>query len=338
MSEKMNRREFIPLAGAGAILAPTILSACSVAGPGDPEPIPGTVAYSTDRRGKWDIIVSDMQSETVLEITKDTPGNHRHPVLGPDGELYFDSDDGVNKYDEGTTSVINRISNLRDPQGSMETIIATEERTSIPELVDGKIVHYSKVDKWSPTANIRSYDSGTITNLAEISGIVSEMKLVPGTQKMFVLTGGLNTLDLESGSYDRYLFNLSPGSEDYNVAGFESVAVASNGRAYSAAARPERRFYHIYSWDFNNPTNVSDEVSMVVPDLSQWYDFRVESVRGEDYLFMSYMPDVSYSKRYTISVAPVEDFKGVRMTPRIVPSQPGNNRSPSWIATDISDL
>lgn len=339
MSEKMNRREFLPLAGAGAILAPTILSACSVTGPEELEPIPGTVAYSTNMRGKWDIIVSDMQSEIVHEVTKDIPGNHQHPVWGSDGTLYFDSNDGEIYYDKGSATVINSVSNIIDPQGSIETIIGGEGRASIPELVDGKIVHYFKADRWAQTSSIRSYDSGTITDLAEITGTVSEMTLVPGTQKMLVLAGKLHTLDLESGSYDPHTFDLPPGSENYNVAGWESVAVASDGTAYAAAQRPERRFYHVYSWDFNNPTNVVSKRTMIVPDMSQWYDFRVVSVRGEDYLFMSYMADVSYNKKHFIASILVEDIQTPAWTPRMMSSQQGKgNRSPSWIDIDISDL
>ena len=165
MSEKMKRREFLPLAGVGAVLAPTILTSCSSPTESEPLYVPGTIAferrpsYSSDETQR-NIYIMDWSAETQINLTAEIPGSQGRPFWSPDGtELYFDTVlDGK--------GFIQIITDLTDPEGSLETILNLPEGHQVYPIVhpNGNLLVYSQ------TNGLDRYSSGVLVAYDMSSG------------------------------------------------------------------------------------------------------------------------------------------------------------------------
>ena len=231
MSEKMNRRNFLPLAGAGAIMAPTILTSCSAPTAPDPISIPGTIVFQRTTSSGSDIYIMDWSAETQINLTADIPGNHGRPFWGPDGmSLYFDSEvDGK--------SSISRISDLANPAGSLETIVDEEGHQIHPQVhPDGNLLVYSQTTGMSVISNglLVAYDLNSDQEISRTTNCIIKVgdnsfpvdrDFLPGERTMIV-TGvpGVGIYHPDTGVVEPYVLSNNPNNVTLN-----SVAVCSNG-------------------------------------------------------------------------------------------------------------
>ncbi|MFC1529421.1 TolB family protein [Gemmatimonadota bacterium] len=241
MTNKMNRREFLPLAGAGAVLGPTLLSSCS--DPTSPEPvfIPGTIAferrplYSSDETQR-NIYIMDWSAETQINLTADIPGSQGRPFWSPDGTaLYFDSIvDGK--------GFIQRINDLTDPVGSLETIVNEAGHQSHPMVYsDNNLLIYNQTTDLDINAYgaVVAFDlnSGQEISRCDATGKKvldnnrsSDRAYIYGERKVLCTkmsnmgTHGIGVFEADTGALEAFVFDDDPGDIDIH-----SVAVTSDG-------------------------------------------------------------------------------------------------------------
>jgi len=235
MTNKMNRREFLPLAGAGAVLAPTIIAGCSTSTEPDPLSIPGTIVFERDASYESDnrnIYIMDWSTETQINLTADLPGSQGRPFWSPDGlKLYFDS------IVDGNCAIC-RINDLTDPSGSLETIVDEEGHQTYPIVhPDGNLLVYSQTNNLDKlTSGIMvAFDMNSGQELsrteAQVGRVLDNNKpndraFIPGERKVIV-TGAPNVgiFDPDTGTIETYEFN----SIRYSAMVIHSVAITSDG-------------------------------------------------------------------------------------------------------------
>jgi len=253
MSEKMKRREFLPLAGAGAIMAPTILSSCSTStGPGKLS-IPGTIAFERDTAyegGDRDVWIMDWTTETQINLTADIPGSHGRPYWSQDGTaLYFDSVvDGK--------SFIQKMNDLTDPVGSLEVIVNEAGHQLYPIVhPDGNLLVYSQMDSLNvlSSSSIVAYDmslgqeiSRTEENVVRVinNNNPNDRAFIPGERNV-ICTGvpSVGIFNSDTGEIEPYEFDDTHHS---NIS-IHSVAITSDG--LTAYGLGQTNFDRILRWN-----------------------------------------------------------------------------------------
>lgn len=338
MSEKMNRREFLPMVGVSLVSTPFLLSSCDSGGTTSIDKtidLPGTVVFSSSVSGRWHIYASDFNSETILNITGAMSGNHRHPVFGSDGSVFFDSNNGTNWGDDGTLSSINMVRDLNNPQTSLETLISGGYNM-MPEFINSELV-YIDADN-SNNKVIRAYDSGSNTELAITSGAIKNYQHIPATNSAIVTSSvGLHVLDLSGPTYEAYGFGNVPISSIPESIEFTTIDNSHN--AFCTGVRPTSDFFYaFYTWDFDNPFTPSRRASASEPQAHKWYDLRCKLINGENYLLFSYQGSFIGTGDKEAAVIMTRDIlNNLDWTPSSM-EQAGNNRWPDWVDIEITDL
>ncbi|MFC1499443.1 TolB family protein [Candidatus Zixiibacteriota bacterium] len=231
MSENMNRREFLPLAGVGAIMAPTIITGCSskTLSASDPISIPGTIAFERNTGLDRHVYIANWNAETRINLTADIPGKHGRPCWSPDGSaLYFDSEvDGK--------SSIKRINDIADPVGSLETIVDDEGHQIHPQVhPDGDLLVYTQMTTLSIISNgcLVAYDMSSSQEISRTGNCITkagddsqsvDRAFVPGERNMIV-TGvpGEGLYDPDTGVVEPYEFILNSDDISMNTVAFSS--------------------------------------------------------------------------------------------------------------------
>jgi len=230
MTNMMNRREFLPLAGTGAILAPTILTNCSPPTLPDPVSFPGTIAFQRVTSYSSHIYIMDWSAETQVNLTEDIPGFHGRPFWSQDGsKLYFDSE--VN----GKNSIY-RLNDLTDPAGSLEEVVseAGHQYHPIIHQDDNLLVYshkYNNGDAYGCLAAV-DLDTGQVIsitdNSVERTGDNSrsvDKAFLPGERSVF-FTGyqDTGTYDPDTGAVEQLIWASNPDDTFLH-----SVAFTSDG-------------------------------------------------------------------------------------------------------------
>ncbi|MFC1529422.1 TolB family protein [Gemmatimonadota bacterium] len=214
MTRTMNRREFLPLAGAGAILSPTILMSCS--NPTSPEriSIPGTIAFQRVVSSSSDIYIMDWSAETQINLTEDISGQHGRPFWGVDGStLYFDSEV------EGKRSIY-RIDDVSDPAGSLQRITDEAGHQCQPIVhSDGKLLVFNqKTNLTDYHGCLVAYDmdthqvvsmSDTLTGWVADDDKSEDKHFLPGESKVLftAVAPAQGILNTETGDIEAYEFD-----------------------------------------------------------------------------------------------------------------------------------
>ncbi|MFC1499536.1 TolB family protein [Candidatus Zixiibacteriota bacterium] len=251
MSAKMNRREFLPLAGAGAIMAPTIITGCS--SPTEPGPlyVPGTITFERETTSGRNIYITDWTGEAQINLTEQIPGNHGRPFWGPDGfTLYFDTElDGEN--------YINRISDLTNPAGSLERVVdeAGYQFQPIVHSNGNLIVYRQKANLSDNEGKLVAYDMGsnTVISMSEsTTGLVNDyrtpedLKFLAGERRV-LFTGAypsVGIFDPDTGGVEHYEFQSNPRELVP-----DSLAVSSQNSIY-ATGLGFGQYDSLFKWDF----------------------------------------------------------------------------------------
>jgi len=222
--KRLTRREAFPLLGS-LVAAPTILTGCSSPTESEPLWVPGTIAferrpsYSSDETQR-DIYIMDWSAETQINLTADIPGSQGRPFWSPDGTaLYFDSIVDGNSF-------IQRISDLTNPTGSLETIVDEEGHQSGPIVhSDGNLLVYCQTDSLheliSGTMVAYDIDSGQEISRSGVTvvrvlgnNVSNNREFMPGQRKM-MCTGvpSVGVFDPDTGSVEAYEFDSIPYSD-----------------------------------------------------------------------------------------------------------------------------
>jgi len=251
MTKMLNRREFLPLAGAGAIMAPTIITGCSTSTEPDPISIPGTIAFQRVTSYSSDIYIMDWSAEHSISLTANIPGKHARPFWGPGGQsLYFDSEV------EGKNS-INRINDLTDPVESLESVVNEAEHQFQPIVHSGgELLIYSLKADSNPLTNAKlvAYDlsSDTVISMSEnTTGLVDDYtkpedkKFLPGERRV-LFTGSypvVGIFDPDTGGVENHDFTSNTRS-----LAPDSIAITSSGTVY-ATGLAFSNYDSIMTWD-----------------------------------------------------------------------------------------
>lgn len=229
MSEKMNRREFLPLAGAGAILAPTIITGCSsdtlnASGSGEID-LPGTVVFASDRGGSWNLFISRFNSESQTQLTHGGYGEiNSYPIWADNGQkIIFVSD-------RSGYSNIYRINNVLDLENSLEKLTDLEGEVWYLELSPtGQFVLYMYKPAGELKAQVHKLDlsSSQISFVADPGGKESQLRCT--NESTIICHGYLSIieLDLTTGANTPYNFNFSKGNNDFNDADISAFDISS---------------------------------------------------------------------------------------------------------------
>jgi len=252
---KLTRREALPLLGS-LVAAPTILTGCSSPTESKPLWVSGTIAF--ERRPSYgsdetqrDIYIMDWSAETQINLTADIPGSQGRPFWSPDGTaLYFDSVVDGNSF-------IQRISDLTDPSGSLETIVNEEGHQSNPMLYsDNNLLVYNQTTDLdiNTYGAVVAFDMGSGQEISRSETVgrkvldnnrSSDRAFIPGERKVMC------TLMAEAGSQSIGIFDPDTG----NIEGLEfdnasssqeihSIGVTSDGLiAYGFSVRGSFELY-----------------------------------------------------------------------------------------------
>ncbi|MFC1529423.1 TolB family protein [Gemmatimonadota bacterium] len=267
MIRMINRREFLPLAGAGAVLAPTIVAGCATSTEPDPLSIPGTIAFQRVTSSRSDIYIMDWSADNQINLTADIPGSSSAPFWSPDGSaIFFDRIVDGNRF-------IARIDDLTNPSESLATVVDLEGDQLWPIVhSEGELLVYHHLETPGSTAGyLAAYDMNSSSVISMTENVVGnagdnergrseDKQFLPGDRKV-VFTGyapKVGIFDPDTGEvvnpYEAY--GTETGLYQVNT---NSVCIPSVGsRCFGTGMTPSGGHDIIVSWELmGNGTTTS---------------------------------------------------------------------------------
>ncbi len=320
----ISRRQALPLLGCSLSAPGLILSSCGSTGVELIDrtiTLPGTVLYASSRGGKWNLIISDLNSDSVVKLTENIAGNHSRGIWSDDGQtVYLQSDQG----DGWKIAVITDIS---DPAGSFTVLTDAEGEQTFPFLTpEGtKLVYLQKaVGATRPDIHLLDLTSGGDTVLAtEIN--VKDMAFIPSSGDLLVVDGSrLKTIDLETGTVTRVTF-VDTAANDFDQI---SVTVAADGTGWCCGMELNRIVFTLGSFNSSSPGGIARRADDPTAGRNPWEDLHWCTIDGTPYLLVAGLPASGGSQRHIGYINLTNDAYSTRLLRLMV----GDNRYPDWTA------
>jgi len=297
--------------------------------------LPGTVVYTSDRDGNWNIYISRFDSEEATCITPNSTADNSYPLWIDNGhKLVFISDDGSN-------SRLYRMNDLSNPEGSLESLVELEGNKAFPELSpDGSYILF--FNKGLTDTQHRLYklilDTGQLSVVSDDMGM-SQMRFI-GEDRLaiWVINGPLSELDLNSGSIEEYVYNHEQ-LDNWGTVSALDVSERS-GRAYGAVSRTEYYTRNILvTWNYHIHSGYTwlSQASTTIQVIDSWRDFRIIDMGSdrEYYLHSTKVGDVYTASSWKIALGECEGAIAISGK-KTLEDMAGDNRHPDW--TDVEHI
>lgn len=324
---KISRRKALPLMASGILAPGYLLSSCGSSGISRIDRsinLPGSITFTSNRGGFWNIIVSDFNSEFPRKLTGDLGGDHKQACYSADGQkVYFASKPGGS----WNIAVIN---DLTDPVGSYEVLVEEAGDQTFPILTpDGSKLIYLNEEAGQIKPDIYSYDltGGTIEEIA--TGLnVKSMEFRPGTNTLFVIDGTLiKMVNIETGVVTQYMF----GSEGGNAFQHSTFTFSGDGSmAYCSGLFLNALNYSLATWNIDNPQTITELLDVTGNAVNLWNELKWAEIDGDPYLLVSGKTDIS---AYQLKIG-ILDIRQASWTTRFMRGMQGDNVDPTWTLTE----
>ncbi|MFC1628186.1 TolB family protein [Gemmatimonadota bacterium] len=307
MSEKINRREFLPLAGAGEtlkgkvflILTVSAIGLSSITGCSTQSPpttidhtidLPGTIVFSSNNGANVDLYMSRFDGEQAINLTPDTyESEENYPIWVDNGQkIVFVSDRDGNPE-------LYRINNVQNPETSLEQLTDLDGKIlTSPELFPGGnsvLFFYQPGDNSSLNQLIKlDLSTGLVEHVADVEGTYPEIRFIDEDNVLRIGNPAVNVVNLPTGTETPYLFNHSEKEDNFELSDVATIDVsAKTGRGYMSINhkynfdRPG--WFRVFSWDHLTMSDYKVLTDGAWTDKDAWRDFRVEDMGGnKDYV------------------------------------------------------
>ncbi len=322
----LSRRRALPLMASGFLAPGFVLSGCAQSGIEVIDrsiDLPGTVLYSSDRDGAWDVIISDFNADSLLKVTGSLPGEQKHGIWGPDGEtIYFST------FYSGSWR-IGMITDISDASGTFTVLTGGAGQQTSPVINDaGTKLAYLDLTPTGQTPDLRIMDlaTGTSTLLAANLNI-KDMEFVPSSDDLIILDNKhIKVVDTSTGVVDQIQFSVE-GANGFEHATFSFTAA---GEIYCSGVELNRTVYALGRFDYSVLDSITRLTEGTRSNVNSWQDMHCFAIDGEDHLLISAIPSAGgFENRIAVMKVGKDQYAILFMR-----RMEGKNHWPDWTAVE----
>lgn len=289
--------------------------------------IGGTIIFSSNRGGSWNLITSDFSGDHPNIITSDIAGEHRWGVWSDDGQSVYLSSKTADNWD---LAVIDDVS---DPSGTWELLLDATGDQMFPRLTPDEtgIVYLHLPDgEYVPQINLFDIASETVTELTDpIDAGEMEvdftMRFIPGTNDlMYIDDNILYVVDIDTGTSEQYVFTTDAGN------GFrhENFTLTGHNEGFCSGVELNRTIFSLDRWDLTDP-DVPEHLidARKGSAVNFWFGMTWFEEGSDEYILLASKPDIGAYQRWV----GVIDIGAESWTVRFVSgAKTADNVHPDW--------